>query len=58
MTAETDDPYGEPEERCAWCGEMRAPHEFEDGLRCVYCVEEDQEKDKDDLFPHPAHRLA
>lgn len=27
-------------ERCVFCDELRAPHEFKDGLRCVYCAEE------------------
>lgn len=28
-------------ERCDYCGEARAPFEFQDGLRCVYCAEAD-----------------
>lgn len=31
-------------EECVFCGELRAPHEFEDGLRCVYCA---REQDRD-----------
>lgn len=31
-------------ERCDYCGEPRGPHEFQDGLRCVYCAEEDEEE--------------
>jgi len=27
-------------ERCNFCGEERSPDEFEDGLRCVHCAEE------------------
>jgi hypothetical protein len=33
----------EGEEQCVFCGEWRGPHEFEDGLRCVYCAEEQDE---------------
>lgn len=35
------------EEECAFCGEPRGPHQFEDGLRCKLCVEEDERKEND-----------
>jgi len=31
---------GEYDQQCVFCGMEREPHEFEDGLRCIYCVEE------------------
>lgn len=38
-----DEEMGEGESsRCVFCGELRFGWEFEDGLRCVYCVEEDE----------------
>lgn len=32
-------------ETCVFCNEKRDPSEFEDGLRCVYCQEEDEAKE-------------
>jgi hypothetical protein len=29
----------EGEEECVFCGELRGPDSFEDGLRCKLCVE-------------------
>lgn len=35
------------EEECVFCGERRGPHEFKDGLRCVYCAEEQDREDEE-----------
>jgi hypothetical protein len=32
-------------ERCDYCSEPRGSHEFQDGLRCVYCAEEQDEEE-------------
>jgi hypothetical protein len=32
------------EEECSFCGEMRSPDQFEDGLRCKLCAEKDEEE--------------
>jgi len=29
--------------RCAFCGELRFAADFDDGLRCRYCTDEDDE---------------
>jgi hypothetical protein len=35
------------EEECVFCGERRGPDQFEDGLRCRFCAEEQDEEAPD-----------
>lgn len=39
LTTWLDSEYADLE-RCVFCDERKAPHEFEDGLRCKSCAEE------------------